>query len=192
MDKCPRRVSTHHTLGRAASVVPNPLWWQAKSQSSPEGGHHDTKFSRVFSGNMEAQGGRQYNTHSRGFVLYQRHLSIEQPLSTSGEWTFPSRVGGEEGQDSSSTQLFLRKGLVKNSQSNMEKGASGGLPLPCNIGMLQEERNSKKRRLWIRTSKINERKSYCFQSYNIWISSTCQLVKNGILSPLSQFQAFPA
>lgn len=50
-------------------------------------------------------------THSRGFVLYQRHLATERTLSRWGQWPrTPKRVEGEEVRSSSSTQ-FLKKGL---------------------------------------------------------------------------------
>lgn len=53
-----------------------------------------------------------WHTHSRGFVLCQRHLSIEQTLSRWTDWPrTPQRVEGEGGEDIQRHTDLTKKGL---------------------------------------------------------------------------------
>ena len=74
-------------------VVPNPLWWQARSQNSPEGNTMKAKFSRLFSGNGCSGWQTTRCIHSGGVVLYQKHLSVVQTLFRLWEWTFKRPEG---------------------------------------------------------------------------------------------------
>lgn len=53
-----------------------------------------------------------WHTHSRGFVLCQRHLSIEQTLSRWREWPgIPQRVESKGGEDIQQHTDLTKKGL---------------------------------------------------------------------------------
>ena len=104
----------HHTLEAAALVVPSPLWWQAKSQSSPEG-NHSSKFSMLFLGHRDACSSRQHDAYTEaGFDTIQGNYANfklspgqENGLEYQREWK------GKKVRTSNSTQpLFWDSGLL--------------------------------------------------------------------------------
>lgn len=124
-------------------MVPNPLWWQARSQNSLEGDTVTAKFSRLLSGSG-CSGWQTTQCITAGGLCSIKSTCPRCRLFRSWEWTF-ERAEGRWGQDTQQrTVLAPREWLIKNTAAQARwKGASGRLPWSWNIGMLQKKRTKK-------------------------------------------------